>query len=307
METLRRSVNAAVHNGSGRGCREETVKVRVGCAVALVIVTLGLTGAATENPVGAADSRPYIQTPSADMFWCTSTQPLCTNEAIAHVPFGTRLNMLCWVDDREVWRNSPRRWIYAYLDNGQEGFFWQPQIGGVEPATPSCAPNPSCPWARYCSVNWITAANYAIGHLGQATYQSGDGSYIPRDNPSVPAPWHWSGFCTAFVYDAWEQWGGVPATSHAEAADVWDWFNRYQPAKVHREDAGVTRPPRGALVFWASPTRSLWHVAISIGNWQAIGTTHAASGPKVARYDVLTSGYTGWIMPQTPTVRLNPS
>src|SRR5207248_2640919 len=111
------------------------------------------------------------------------------------------------------------------------------------------------------TVNWLKVSNWTIGHLGQAAYLTGDGPYQPPITGNPPER-YWSGYCTTFVYDDWSNWGGVPAQTDANTypGDVWNWFVRNDPSRVHSEANGVTRPPRGALVFWASTDPHLWHV-----------------------------------------------
>jgi hypothetical protein len=252
--------------------------------VVSLAVALSSLAVAGSSPAGAT-VRPTIWTSSADLFWCTSTQDLCQNHPLAHISQGTPLKMVCWVDDRGM------RWFYSYLDNGQEGYFWSAQVANQTPNTRSCN-----------GINWLQSASFAIGHLGQTAPLPGDG---PNPQPST-----WYGNCLLFAYDAWRSAGTVPAaptTSNTYPGDVWSWYLTHQRSSVHLESDGVTRPPRGAMVFWSNPDPHFWHVAISIGNWQAIGTYHAGSPNNVSQYGVLTAGYTGWIMPATPTIPQNPS
>jgi hypothetical protein len=51
-----------------------------GLAAAGVIAVVGLAGPAQ------ADKRPYVSTSSADMFWCTSVQSLCTSTTVTTIP-----------------------------------------------------------------------------------------------------------------------------------------------------------------------------------------------------------------------------
>ncbi len=257
------------------------VTAALGVLTALILVLVSVTVA---SPAYAA-TRPTIWTSSADLFWCTSTQDLCQNHPLAHVPQGTPLKMICWIEDRGM------HWFYSFLDNGQEGYFWSAQVANQTPNTRSCN-----------GINWLQSSSFAIGHLGQTAPLPGDG---PAPQPST-----WYLMCTTFAYDAWRSAGTVPAAptnANTYPGDVWNWYLVHQRSAVHLESEGVTRPPRGAMVFWANSNPQLWHVAISIGNWQAIGTYHAGSPNAISQYGVLTTGYTGWIMPATPTVPQNPS
>src|SRR5205085_12513939 len=98
---------------------------------------MGAVASAVLVPTTArASGRPYVGTSSADMFWCTSVQPFCTqNTVTSGIPQGTSLAMVCWLDDRAPFPGSSPRWFYSYLDNGQEGYLWAPQVANQTPNT----------------------------------------------------------------------------------------------------------------------------------------------------------------------------
>ncbi len=223
------------------------------------------------------------------MFWCTSVQDFCTSNTVTRgIPYKTELKMACWRDDRRPFPNSSPRWFYAYLDNGQEGWLWSEQVGG-QVSTPSCN-----------TINWINVSDFAIGHLGTVR-----ASLAER---LLWSGWdgYWSGDCPKFTQLAWLPFGGhVRAGSTGTAYDIY---------KIYRDNVGMpkSRPPRGALVFWGpTPGNSAGHIAISLGNWMAVGTTGLdPQRTPVAAYGIIDGShpnYLGWVMPQAPTVPPNPS
>jgi hypothetical protein len=120
-----------------------------------------------------------------------------------------------------------------------------------------------------------------------------------------PPGGYWSGYCLTFASDAWAPWGGIVAPTNWNTLpnNVWDWYGANNPGARH---VG-SRPPRGSLVFWGT---SPWHIAISMGNWRAVGTQgNVGQRLIVSDYDINSSrpNYTGWIMPQNPTVPMNAS
>ena len=236
----------------------------------------------------AATTVPYVSTPSADMFWCTSRQALCTSQTVTRVPQYTHIELKCWRDDRDPFNpNGTSRWFYSVLANGQEGYLWSAQVYGDA----LVAPTPAC-----STVNWINVADFAIGHdNGQITqWTSGDGPYIPNRPGN-----YWSGWCLAFAADTWVTAGGATTRVFAgpqTAIASWNsWTKKGQYDNVHR-------PPRGALVYfnWTSAG----HVAISLGNWRAV-STQGDSPQTLPIYDFsfspATPGYLGWVMPVRAT------
>jgi hypothetical protein len=260
---------------------------RVRRLVVVLVVLIGSVMISTA-PASAATVRGNISTSSADIFWCTSaSQSLCTGTTVTSVAGGTPVNLVCWRDDRSPFPNSSPRWFYAYLDNGIEGWLWAPQVGGQS----------TTPWCN--NINWIKVADFAINHLGQVSASSSEASQFSSAD-WAPGPYgEWSGDCAKFVYLAWNK-----ATATGNAVDIYNYYNAR--GMVHRYPS---RPPRGALVFWN--LTSLGHVAISNGNWQAIGTQGVdGQGMQIAQYPVLdsrASAYLGWAMPQSPAVPQNPS
>ncbi len=207
------------------------------------------------------------------MFWCTSTQAFCMQNTVTQgIAQGTPLKMVCWLDDRAPFPGSSGRWFYSYLDNGQEGYLWAPQVGNQTPNTPNCN-----------TINWIQVSNWAIGRIGQT------------QTNLTPSGW-WAGYCATFAYWAWN--------AQMVSGNAIDMYHYY----AARGLVQTSRPPRGALVFWnISPPYG--HVAISLGNWKAVGTQGFNNSEGVAVYGVLSrfSNYLGWAMPQTPTVPQMPS
>ncbi|HEY5023601.1 MAG TPA: hypothetical protein VII76_01375 [Acidimicrobiales bacterium] len=250
-----------------------------------------LTGAAEAS----ATTPPRVTNGPAGLWWCDSTQAFCEQNVVTSgITNGTQVNMVCWDDGRANNNGSyPNRWIYVDLYNGQEGYLPIYQIANPV-STPRCS-----------SLNWWNVANYAIARLG---------------TPPAPADGvgnSWDNFCLTFASQAWSRAAGInianpmpgvvapyPTNGNTTPDQIWNYY--WGTAKlnpyVHNESNGVTRPPRGALVFWSGSSPMLWHVAISLGNWQAIGTWDASvpgsqGNNLIYRYDVLTGGYTGWILP----------
>lgn len=234
---------------------------------------------------------PYVSAdPTADLFWCASTQDLCAYDTVAHVPKGVPVSVVCWRDDRQPFPNSSSKWFYVFLDNGQEGFLWEPQVANQPLNTPSCD-----------AVNWINVADWAIGRIGLRQWRSrqADGPFAPRR-----AGHYWSGWPLAFASDAWKAAGGdgLPAGGSADA--VWNSYVRQGRAVTNG-----SRPPRGAMIFWS--TGGHGHVAISLGNWQAVGTVGDQSrADPVRRYSVDPGDRSigilrGWVMPPEATAPYN--
>jgi surface antigen len=252
-------------------------------ALAFVAATITVTGPAPAH----ADGRPYVWTESADMFWCTSTQDLCANQTVTRVPRGTPLTIVCWRDDRQPFPNSSPRWFYVFLDNGQEGYLWAPQVADQTANTANCN-----------TVNWINVSDWAIGRIGLTQWRSpqADGPLQPpyRTGVNAPAGYYWSGACLIFASDAWKMAGGDALLAAGSANEAW---NRY--VSQNRADTSGSRPPRGALVFWNNGGAG--HVAISLGNWHTIGTWRAEPYvDPIQRYGVgSVTNYRGWVMPAT--------
>jgi hypothetical protein len=103
------------------------------------------------------------------------------------------MRMVCWRDDRQPFPGSSPRWFYAVLDNGQEGFVWEPQVAR-QVNTPRCS-----------TVNWLNVSDWAIGRMGSTQLWSSqaDGPSRPDNQGS-----YWSGFCPAFASNAWKVAGG---------------------------------------------------------------------------------------------------
>jgi hypothetical protein len=208
------------------------------------------------------------------MFWCTSTQGFCAQTTVTQrIPQNTPLKMVCWRDDRAPFPGSSPRWFYVYLDNGQEGYLWAPQVANQTPGTPNCS-----------TINWINVADWAIGHLNQTS-------------TSLTPSGYWAGYCATFTFNAWNG-----QTVRGDAIVQYRYY----------ADRGMVhpgRPPRGALVWFN--LSSYGHVAISIGNWQVVGTQGFSNSQPTAAYGVLSgsygAAYLGWTMPQVPTTTQNPS
>lgn len=242
----------------------------------LTAVTLAV-GILTVPTVASAMTYPSTMLPGP-LYFCTSAQPFCQSPlTVTSQP--THVRMACSWDDRGS------RWFYVFLPNGQEGYVKSSLVPFItRTASPPCS-----------SINWLNASNWAIARIGRDTASVGDG-VLP------PAPFFWSGYCLTFAGDAWRPWGGIVAPTNANSYpnNVWDWFTRNHPSRVHVGG----RPPRGALVFWGT---NPWHVAISVGNWRTVGTQgNVPQRLPVWDYDVNSKPYyTGWIMPQPPTVPHN--
>lgn len=255
-----------------------------------------LIGLSSWSPAQAVThSRSYISTASADMFWCTSKQALCTSQTVTrNIPKDTELRMVCWRDDRNPFDpNDTGRWFYSVLDNGQEGYLWSAQVAG-QTSTPNCS-----------SINWINVSDWVIGR-DNGSYDSWrsrelDGIYEPHGGGSN----YWSGWCLAFASDAWYMAGGAPEKRYSSAIDAWNAYAaKGQVDRTHR-------PPRGAMVFFSGSTWTGYgHVAISIGNWRVV-STRGVDGDNLPIYDFshgfsnTTPGYLGWTMPVTASVPQN--
>lgn len=254
--------------------------------LAVILIAALAPSLAAASPAAAA-TRTSISTSSADMFWCTSVQSFCTsNNVVRSIPYGTPLTMVCWRDDRAPFPNSSPRWFYSYLDNGQEGWLWAPQVRN-QVSTPSCN-----------TINWINVSDFVIGHIGQVYASSSEAAAFSSADWSPGPIGEWSGDCIKFAYLAWNK-----ATARGDANAVYDYYAR-------RGMIRTSRPPRGALVFWNLSAQG--HVAVSLGNWMAVGTQGVDNQFKpISAYGILDPGrgsaYRGWAMPQPPTVRQNPS
>ena len=190
------------------------------------------------------------------------------------------MTMVCWRDDRQPFPNSSPRWFYVFLDNGQEGYVWSPQIANQTPNMPNCS-----------TVNWINVSDWAIGRLGlqqwRSTQADGPRPWSQQDNPNN---W-WAGYCLGFAANAWTMaGGGMQGPTFSTANQAWSWY-----AMQGRANQSGSRPPRGALIFWNNSQTG--HVAISLGNWQAIGTWQAAPDPIMRYRTSAVTNFSGWVMP----------
>jgi hypothetical protein len=220
------------------------------------------------------------------MFWCTSSQALCTNTKIITVSGGTPITMVCWRDERAPFPNSSPRWFYVYLENGIEGYMWAPQIA-YQTSTPACN-----------TINWVNTTDWSVGHLGQTYASPAEAAQFTKPDWSPGPVGEWQGDCAKFVYLAWGK--------HTATGNAIDIYHQYLSARMIH--TFPSRPPRGALVFFNRT--SFGHVAISIGNWQAVGTQgldNQVPINTIGTYNVNTPDYLGWAMPLTPTVPQDPS
>jgi len=258
-------------------------RMRVGLLVAFMIPLFGFLTipAVVSSSAAFAGVRPTVTYPSADMFWCTTDgNAFCTQTKITTVAGGTAMTMFCYKDDRRPFGpQSSNRWFYVWLDNGVEGYMWAPQVANQATVKP-------------CSAYGITlATDWALARL----------------NTTGPAPTPtggWSGYCATFVYDAWEPYGN--SITIKSPYDAITWYGQYGAPGNHPGVAGRSRPPRGALVWFAASSVNGYegHVGLSIGNWQMV-STQGMTGAKlpITTRSILsyesTSGsrYLGWSMP----------
>jgi hypothetical protein len=215
------------------------------------------------------------------VYWCTSTQAFCMSPLANPAP-AQPVAMRCYWDDRGI------RWFYAFLQNGQEGFV-DSKLVSRQVVTPMCG-----------SVNWLGVTGWSIARIGQAQWLSGDGPHRPpyRTIGGSTGNW-WEGYCLSFAGDAWYPWGGFQTGQYPN--NVWDYYNARGLAHVGG------RPPRGALVFWG--TAPQWHIAISLGNWMAVGTLGVDGMVPIRRtaaYNINSIvNYTGWVMPPQAAAPFN--
>jgi surface antigen len=140
-------------------------------------------------------------------------------------------------------------------------------------------------------------SDWAIGRIGLTQWRSAQ-----ADGPSAPqnAGHYWSGWCLAFASNDWKVAGGDGMVSASSANDAW-----YTFLGQGRANTSGSRPPRGALVFWDTGTYG--HVAISLGNWQAVGTRgYDGDTQPISNYGVDPTGHSlgtfrGWVMPTSNT------
>jgi cell wall-associated NlpC family hydrolase len=105
----------------------------------------------------------------------------------------------------------------------------------------------------------------------------------------------WSGYCEQF---AWEADGlkSMPFVDH-NAMDHYRW--QLSQGRIHTD----TNAPVGAVVFWGTGApEDLGHVAVSIGNGQAVGTLgDGRTALPVSQYSLVgyftTVKYLGWGRP----------
>jgi hypothetical protein len=268
----------------------------------LIALTVGMTSFLIPLSRASAATPPSMQ---GDLFWCTSTQPLCSQTVVAHITAPTAVTMVCWRDDRAAWGpDSSTRWFYVLLPNGQEGYAYAPQVAN-QVTVQSCVPMGTWP-----GVNWIKVADWATGHIGAVQPTAAEVAADPIKGQWGP-DLDWSGDCVSFDLLAWKQAAGFTIWNSGNANVI---FSHYaQLGMVH-----PGRPPRGALVFLPGDS-SFGHVMISMGNWRAIGTqgldsaqlpvgtgnplvlSDISPGTPLGQY--YASG--GWTMPQTPTLPQN--
>ncbi len=208
------------------------------------------------------------------MYWCTSMSfGYCATPFAAANPGSA--HMVCYRDGPD----NGARWFFVFMPNGSEGFVYSNDVVN-QTSTPNCA-----------TVNWVKATDFAYTHLGQVSDFAD--SYPGWDH-------YWSGACVVFVAIAW---GGnvIPQLGpNSTAYSQWLNYNRLGAATTEKTYA----PPRGAVVFFVLlPVTLVGHIAVSLGNWQFIGTTGlTGAGTATNAQDIRsTSGYLGWVFPTTPT------
>jgi hypothetical protein len=267
-----------------------------GVLVLILSCTLIASSSVGAGTAAAAGSS-YISTQSADMFWCTSTQPFCVQNTVTRgIPQNTPVQMVCWRDDRDPFNtNGKSRWFYSLLGNGQEGYLWSAQVGG-QTTTPPCS-----------DFNWVNVSDFGIGHIGTTRASDSEARFFSNADWAIPADssgaghW-WSDNCAKFAWLAWHIAGGSDMHTGPTAQQI---------SRTYSLAGG--RPPRGALVFFSLNNSSgPGHVGVSLGNWQFVGTTGLGTDPAnspVAVRGVLDSGlgYLGWVYPGTPKTPFNPS
>ena len=145
----------------------------------------------------------------------------------------------------------------------------------------SAVSNPDSPYSWYCYWNITSqmqaAVSWATSQLGQLKMSNGT---------------YWSGWCELFAEQA--------EHSRSFGSAALDYEAEKTAGRVH---SGYNAPP-GALVFWWSGNpNDNGHVAVSIGDGQAIGTYGESSAHPypIKSYSIATGitspPYVGWAFP----------
>lgn len=254
---------------------------RFGALWPIAMAAIVAASVGTASSTVSAVARPVVVGPSADLFWCTKDgNSFCTQTKIVTVSGGTPVTMFCWRDDRRPFgpASSPR-WFYVWLDNGIEGYIYGDQVGNQSTV-------------RNCSNYGITlATDWALARLGTT-------------GPAPTPTGRWSGYCATFAYKAWEPYGNSLTINSPFNAITW--YGQYSTTGNRPGVNGRSRPPRGALVWFAASAvnGNEGHVALSIGNWQMITTQGMSLDAKpiavkgILDYEAASgSRYLGWSMP----------
>jgi hypothetical protein len=265
----------------GRLCRQLRGRT---VAVTTLVTLAGITALSPVPSAGAAVSSYPSTVTSGPVYWCTSIQPLCgwPGAPLTTITRPTPATMVCFEKDQG------KLWFYVLMNSGQEGYVWTGDVTGQTKVN-DCS-----------TINWLNASNWAIARAGNGALNgTGERYSTAGDGPDQPVGTAWSGACLAFVGDAWAPWGGIGAPTGPSSLPnyVFDYYynNPQRPDLKQYVHIGG-RPPRGAMVFWGT---NPWHVAISVGNWQVVGTQgNVPQVLPIAEYNVNSvSNYTGWIMP----------
>lgn len=251
----------------------------------LLAILLAFGGFAA--PIRASASYPSVTRGStAYLDWCPGNAALCQDsKAISHLPAGTYLKMVCWIDARSTGYNTAR-WFYSNISNGKTGFLNASGVGSQE-VVGACSAKPSV-----MATLWTTGTSHYAAIYPTSTDKSLMKQYFGFTNWGTYGDW--SGDCISFAALSWLS---TSTTRKIYFANAYQSFLKYKSAgKVH--SSGI--PPIGALVYWNAyyGSTNYGHVAVSLGNNWTLGTQGWDNQklPTVAKA-ISTTNYLGWVMP----------
>jgi len=281
----------------------------------LLVVALAAVGIIATSAAGAENASASTSCPTSTSYpSCFTRQTgiyFCTNRNFTYSPFpyyctspfaAAKANESAHLVCYRVGPDNSKTWFYVFLPNGTEGYVLADDFNSKERGRGDCG-----------TINWQQASDFAFTHLGQT------------NEPGTTTPW--DDLCLTFANDAWNNISALATGTYPinSALQAWGQYKQRAVTPTALPAHGTSAlglpnyggtistnmayaPPRGALVFFDNPqydTLNLGdgavdygHVAISLGDWQAIGT-----GPKTTNFDIRSTagtGYLGWVIPWAP-------
>lgn len=244
------------------------MKIRRLLAVSALALAPLMTLGAAAGPASAATTYSSVINTKAPMTFAPGKGGLA-NDTEATATKGEHVHMVAWQNPSS---DPSHRYFFIAAANGNEGWV---HAGVVSDQT-------STPAAS--TVNWINAANWAMGQDGATK--------VPTADRNGTDATYWSGWCWLYSFDAWNI-----GAKHAPKNPDGSLLATYDLYKADGKMSSPTAmPPRGSLVFF-SYDGVAGHVAISLGSGY-IETTQGNEGQKlpvvhetIAKQGLVQDGY----------------